>query len=428
MLRRMVGSSMRSRRTRVALALMAVTLGVSVAVALATLALQVGDDLARSLRAAGPNFVVLPAGATWPLDLGGAGISPARAGLALGESAVPALKRSFWKHNVLEAAPELAVDARLGGWPTRLIGTWFDRAVTTDDGPWQTGLAHLRPRWTVEGRWPREDAAELALGRDLAARLGARIGTPLGVEIAATGPPPDPAGQGVTPTWLVTGIVQAGGFEDRAAWAPLARVQALAGRGGIDRVWLSALVRSDPGTPAPDAARDPQGYERYMCTAYPEVVARDLAGRLDGAEVLPASELVAGEARVVGRLNLLLLLLALAALSASILGLFSTTTATVVERSVELALLRSLGATPRAIAVLLLGETALVSLAGGLLGWVLGSAGAAAVRGQTFGASHAAEPLLLPVALVLSLIVALLGTLGPLRLALGINPAAALRG
>ncbi len=329
---------------------------------------------------------------------------------------------------MLEATPELAVDARLGAMPARLIGTWFDRVIGTDDGPWRTGLAHLRPRWTVSGRWPHEDAAEVALGADLATRLKAGPGTRLEITAAGAGPGTGATRDQAGATWLVTGIVSAGGFEDRDAWAPLDRVQALSGRGDIDRVWLSALVRSDPGTPVPDAARDPKGYERYMCTAYPGVVARELAGRLDGADVLPASELVAGEARVVGRLNLLLLLLALAALAASILGLFATTSATVVERSVELALLRSLGATPRAIAVLLLGETALVSLAGGVLGWALGSAGAAAVRGQTFGASHAAEPLLLPVALVLSLVVALLGTFGPLRLALGIHPAAALRG
>jgi putative ABC transport system permease protein len=424
MLRRMVWSSMRMRRARVILALLSVSLGVAVAVALATLSLQVGDDLARSLRAAGPNFVVLPAGATWPLDLGGAGITPARAGLSLGEAAIPALKTSFWKHNLLEVAPELTLEVRLDGAPARLLGTWFDRAVPTVDGPWRTGLGHLRQAWTVDGRWPREDAEELALGRTLATRLGVRLGARVGVVPARAGDASAPPAR-----WLVTGIVHAGGFDDRDAWAPLARVQALAGRAGrIDRAWLSALVRADPATPMPDAARDPKGYERYMCTSYPEVVARDLAGRLDGAEVLPASELVAGEARVVGRLNLLLLLLALAALSASILGLFSTTTATVVERSVELAQLRSLGATPRAIATLLLAETALISIAGGLIGWTLGSAGAAAIRGQTFGVSHAAEPLLLPVATLLALVVALLGTLGPLKLALRMNPAAVLRG
>jgi len=327
---------------------------------------------------------------------------------------------------VLEAAPELVVDARLGGTNARLLGTWFDRAVATDDGPWRTGLAHLRPAWPIEGRWPREDAAELALGQDLAARLNAGLGARLSV---AAGPSRSPNRRAAEPAWTVTGIVRAGGFEDRGAWAPLERVQALAGRAHhADRVWLSALVREAPGTPPPDPARDPKGYERYMCSAYPQVVAQDLARHFEGAEVLPASELVAGEARVVGRLNLLLLLLALAALSASILGLFSTTTATVLERGVELAVLRSLGATPRAVATLLLGETALVSLAGGVLGWILGSAGAAAVRGQTFGASHGPEPLLLPVAIALSLAVALLGTLGPLRVALGIDPAVALRG
>ena len=415
---------MRARRARVVLALLVVTLGVAVAVALATLSLQVGDDLARSLRAAGPNFVVLPAGATWPLDLGGAEVAPARAGLALDPSAVGALKTSFWRNNVLEAAPELTLDARLDDAPARLLGTWFDHPVETSGGAWRTGLARLRPRWTITGRWPGEDGAELALGQELARRLGATVGASVRVAAGASAAPAHAPAR-----WLVTGIVAAGGFEDRDAWAPLPAVQALAGRPGqIDRVWMSALVRADPGRPAPDPARDPRGYERYICTAYPEVVARELGERLQGAEVLPAAERVAGEARVVGRLNLLLLLLALAALAASILGLFSTSTATVVERCGELALLRSLGAPGRAIARLLLAETALVALAGGLIGWGLGSLAAAAVRGSTFGAAHAAEPLLLPVALVLALAVALIGTIGPLRVALRLDPAAVLRG
>jgi putative ABC transport system permease protein len=100
----------------------------------------------------------------------------------------------------------------------------------------------------------------------------------------------------------------------------------------------------------------------------------------------------------------------------------------VVERGGELALLRSLGAPGRAIARLLLAETALVALAGGLFGWGLGSLAAAAVRGSTFGAARTAQPLLLPVALVLALAVALIGTIGPLRVALRLDPAAVLRG
>ena len=173
---RMLVSSLYARRARLALALIAVALGVGVSTALATLALQVGDDLARALRAAGPNFVVLPAGARLPLDLGGTDFEPARAGLALQESAVAELKRCFWRNNVLEAAPELSVAAAVEHAPVTLIGTWFEHAVPGEDGVWRTGLASLRPHWKLEGRWPREDASEMVLGRDLAARLALHPG------------------------------------------------------------------------------------------------------------------------------------------------------------------------------------------------------------------------------------------------------------
>ena len=419
MFKRLVAASLRARRARNALALLVVTLGIAVAVALATLALEVGDDLARTLRAAGPNLVMVPAGATLALDLGGATVRPARLGPSLPADCVPALKRSFWKNNLLEAAPELAVAARVGGRPATLAGTWFEHDVVTADGRWHTGLVRLRPRWSVQGRWPREDADEIALGAALAAALGVAPGAT--VDVDAEG--------GAATRWRVSGVVAAGGHEDRMAGAPLERVRALSGRpGAIDRVWLSALLHAAPDRPAPDPARDPTGYERYACTAYPEVVARDLASAVGGTEVIPASDLVAGESHVVGRLNLLLLLLALAALAASVLGLFSTATATVVERGVELALLRSLGAGPRAVAALLLAETALVGLAGGALGWALGSLAATALRGGGPGLAPGPAPLLLPIALALALGIALLGTLGPLRLALRLDPAQVLRG
>src|SRR5947208_571010 len=144
---RLMWRSLRARRARLALALAAVTLGVSVATALATLALQVGDDLARALRAAGPNFVVLPTGADWPLDLGGSQVAPARAGAALPDSAVATLKNTFWRNNVLEAAPELSLACRLDGRSSRVLGTWFERPVGAGNTTWTTGLGRLRPGW-----------------------------------------------------------------------------------------------------------------------------------------------------------------------------------------------------------------------------------------------------------------------------------------
>jgi len=415
---RILFASLAARRLRLLLALLAVSLGVAVATALATLSLQVGDDLAKTLRAAGPNFVVQPAGAEWPIDLGGAEYRPARGGASLSTASVARMRDSFWKHALLAAAPELAAAATLDGTPVTLLGTWFEREIPEPEGAWTTGLRGLRPTWTLVGRWPSEQADELVLGYELAERLSLRPDQ--WVEIAV---------EGRRRRMLITGIVSAGGRDDDRAWAPLEGVQALTGRAEqVDRVWLSALVKSGPRRPAPDPARDPAGYERFMCTPYPDNVARDLAARLPGAEVLALSEVVAGEALVVSRLNFLLLLLALAALAAATLGLIATTTATVVERGVEIGLLRSLGATSRQLAALLMGETALGSRAGGAAGWLLGSRAAARVRGRTFGEGSVAEPILLPLALSVALAVAFFGTLAPLRMALRLDPATVLRG
>ena len=417
MFRRLLLRSLRARRARVALGLTAVALGTGMATALATLALKVGDDVALALRAAGPNFVIQPQGASWTPDLGGAEVIAGRASAGFPENSVAELKRSFWKNNILHVAPEVSVPATIGGDRTTIVGTWFRHQVATEDGPWSTGLGGLRPTWTVAGRWPRDGAPELALGMRLAERLHARPGATVEVEI------------GTRRLRLpVCGVVAADGADDERAWTSLTHAQDLAGRAGrVDRVWMSALVRPGPRTPPPDAARDPKGYERYMCTAYPTVVAAEVAALLPGVEVIPATERISGEAHIVTRLTLLMVLLTGAALTASTLGLLSTTTATVVERSTELALLRAIGASPGQLAALLLGETALVALAGGLVGWALGSLAADVMRGGSLGAGTF-QPVLLPVALLIAGLVGILGTLAPLRMALRVDPARVLHG
>jgi putative ABC transport system permease protein len=415
---RLVWAALHARRARLLLALLAITLGVAVSIALTALALQVGDDFARTLRAAGPNFVVMPAGARWPLDLGGAEVEPPRAGAAIDPGSLAGLKRTFWRNNVLEIAPELDATLRVEGKPVVVFGTWFDRTIPIADGTWRTGLARLRQAWQVEGRWPAEEADEIALGRTLATTIGARIGSALEV-----------SGPGGHRAFRVTGIVDADPGVASRAWAPLERVAELSSRPHeADRVWLSALVLPPARKPPPDPKHDPVGYERHLCTAYPDVVARDLSGAIPGAEVLARTEVVAGEGAVVRRLNLLMILLALAALTASVLGLLATSTATVVERRTELALLRALGAGPRQVSVLLLGETLLVAIAGGFAGWTLGVVAARLIRGDTFGTEFSPTPLLLPLAVALAFAVSAIGTLGPLRMALRLDAAQVLRG
>ncbi len=416
MLARVILASLAWRRSRVALSMLVVAIGVGSAVALGSLSLQVGDQLAGTLRAAGPNFLVRPADAGFAAILGDEA-SAARSGGRLPERSPHDLKQSFWKNNLLEAAPERTVLARVSGVSAPVVGTWFDTELTIGDEVWRTGIARLRPLWSMEGAWPRDDADEAALGRSLAARLGVRPGGRVQIE-----------SDGRVRDFGVSGVVTSGGDEDRLAFVPLAKLDSLDGGQGFDRIWLSAMVRPTPRGGPPDPQRDPEGYERYMCSAYPENVVRELSSRVPGSEVLPLTEVIAGEARVVSRLQRVMIALAALGLLVSVLGLISTVTATVIEREVELSLLRALGASAGGLGTVLLGETLLIAGAGGAIGWLLGSLAAWLIRGSAFGTQPSFHFLMLPVAVVLAALVALAGTLGPLRLALRLDPARVLRG
>src|SRR5258706_13783005 len=244
------------------LALLAVTLGTGVATALGTLALQVGDDLARTLRAAGPNFVMRPEGAAWRPDAS-AGIAVARAGVALPESAVAALKSVFWRNNVLDAAPELDLALRAAGRSVDATGTWFDRSLAARAGPWRTGLAKLHPQWRLEGGWPSEDGGAVVLGRELARDLRASLGVEIALETA-----------GRSSTAPIAAIVDAGGLDDRRMWLPLAPGQRPPRPGGGNHCpSLSPLATPEPPQPAPDPPPRPPGYARYLSTTHPSTPA-----------------------------------------------------------------------------------------------------------------------------------------------------------
>ena len=176
MFARLLWASLRARRARLVLALLAVTLGVAVSIALGTLALQVGDDLARTLRAAGPNFVVLPAGARWPLDLGGAEVEPPRAGLcARRAAAVATLKRLLEEQRArgrARAARSRRARRRAGRRSSARGSTHACPRKAARGAPASRGSV---PIGSSTGRWPREGAPR-ARGRRRVARERARRG------------------------------------------------------------------------------------------------------------------------------------------------------------------------------------------------------------------------------------------------------------
>src|SRR6202021_1575439 len=100
------GSFTRKPRRKVVTAA-ALALGMAVATATLTVALDVGDRLAREFRSLGANLLVTPASDTLPLEIGGVDYRPVNAGAYLPEADLPNLKTIFWHNNIVAFAPVL---------------------------------------------------------------------------------------------------------------------------------------------------------------------------------------------------------------------------------------------------------------------------------------------------------------------------------
>jgi putative ABC transport system permease protein len=105
----------------------------------------------------------------------------------------------------------------------------------------------------------------------------------------------------------------------------------------------------------------------------------------------------------------------------------------ILERQGEIGLMRSLGASKGAIALLFYTEAGILALLTGVLGYIAGSAIATWVGAKIFGAAvnpsigDILNPVLLPVIIALALVVAIAGSTPSIRRALSIDPSMILR-
>jgi hypothetical protein len=152
---RLLLESLRRGTRRKLLAVSAVALGTFGATALAEVMLSSGDRIAAEMSSYGANLELVP--------------EAGRQTLAVAD--LPAVRKIFWRNNIVALAPFQEVRVRLGETMAPLVGTWFDHDL---EGGWRTGLPRVRPTLRVAGRWPAEngESPELVLGRRLAARVG----------------------------------------------------------------------------------------------------------------------------------------------------------------------------------------------------------------------------------------------------------------
>jgi putative ABC transport system permease protein len=367
---RLLRAALLRRPGMVSLAVLAVAIATSVAAALLHISDDVSRKVGRELRSLGPNLLIVPPSiAPGPVH-GGLAAEPRQ---FLEETLV---RDALGRAN-LDGVLLLHARVTVGESTVPVVGAEIESAIA------------LHPSWTI-GPGTRESLMGVGLMR----RLGVAPGNVLELRSGD---------RSVTAT--VGAALETGGPDDEAWWLPLATVQALAGQPG--RVSL-AQARVEGG---PDAAA---------------AAVAAIAG--DGIEAVLLHALSATEAGLLERMQRLMLFVSLAALAAGTLAAFGTLTDLALVRRREIALMKSLGARRRDILRQFTVESLAIGGAGGIVGWLIGAFFAELIGRQVFHAAIALRPGVPLVVMALALAVAVLAGLGPVRLALAVEPAAALKG
>ncbi len=309
MTRRIVFGSLRRRKGRVAAAICAIALGASLVVAALNLRYGIRGRLAQELRSYGANLVLVPR--TEPF---------------LKERDLVILEDERFKERIIGYAPFIHKIAKVEGKDVVLVGTRFPQ------------VRRISPWWQVEGRWPDKEE-EALIGSNAAFKLGLRLddrfsavhkGSQLGLS--------------------VTGLLRTGGAEEHQFFVSVETLQRLTHLHGF---LTSVLVSS----------RADKELEETVATlqkAWPQVEVKTL---------LPVAS---AEEALLARLEIFLALVSLLILIAAGLSVYATMSTAALERRVEMALMRALGAQERQVAWIFASEAAGIGLVGGLLGCAAG--------------------------------------------------------
>jgi putative ABC transport system permease protein len=289
------------------------------------------------------------------------------------------------------------------------------------------GVTSLRTWWdVVDGEWIDEqnsaEANAAMVGVELAGKLGVSVGD--SVEVTGTS---------TSETLRIVGIFDAGGEEDDQIYTLVDTAQALDGLDGcIDSIEVSALTTPDNEL-AKKAAKDPSSltvdqYETWYCTAYASSICYQIEEVITDSVASAVRQVAESEGEILEKTQLLMVLITILSMIGSALGICNLVTASVMERSSEIGLMKAVGAQNRAITGLVLTEIFLTAIVGGFVGFGAGI-GFAQVIGQTvFGSSITVRPIVIPLVAVLVVLVTLLGSIPAIRMLLKLQPAEVLHG
>jgi putative ABC transport system permease protein len=374
--------NLRRRKAKAAFVLAGLLIGVATMVALVGLAEALTHEINHKLEKYGANILVTPRSDQLALSyegmsLGGFSFETKE----LKEADLEAIRHIKNAGNLAAVGPMVLGVVKVGQREVLLSGVDFQASEI------------LKPWWKVEGELPQ--AGQVVLGSEAARVLGLATGQELEVK-----------GRVLT----VSGLLSPTGSQDDALiFSRLDTAQQLLGKQGlVSMVEVAALCKDCP--------------------------VDDMVDQLN--EALPGAKATAIQSVVKGRMETLkhfksfgLGVSGLVALVGSLVVLV-TMMASVKERTQEIGIFRAIGFRQSHVMRVILLEAGLLSLAAGVLGYLLGLGGGELALpwfSQGHGAHLSFDPWMAGGSLVLSLVVGLAASFYPALMAARLDPHEALR-
>ena len=406
-----------------------IALGASLATAMLSVMLDVEDKVNQELKTYGANITVVPKEASvlndlYELEDGGS------AGAYLHEDELGKIKTIFWAFNIVDYAPFTSVKAKLAdGSDVTVVGSWFDHHMELPTGEQlDAGITSLRSWWEIKsGSWldEKSDADENS------AMIGAAIADKLGISVGDT---LEVSGIAGSRELKIVGIFDAGGDEDDQIYVQLDTAQALDGLDGcIDSIEVSALTTPDNEL-AVRAMKEGVGsltvsqFETWYCTAYASSICYQIQEVITDSVASPVRQVADSEGAILEKTKLLMVLITILSLIGAALGICNLVTASVMERSSEIGLMKAIGAQNGAISGLVLTEIFITAIVGGVGGFFAGFGFAQIIGKTVFSSAINVRPMVIPIVAVLVVIVTLIGSIPAIRMLLSLRPAEVLHG
>ena len=419
----MVKGALIRQRGRFFLIALTVALGVSLAAAMLNVMFDVGDKVNQELKAFGANITVAPKNASLLNDVYGVGSDSGHKEY-LNEEDLGKIKTIFWTNNIVAFTPMLNGTVSVNGQNVNLTGTWFNYHMTLPTGDaFDTGVEEMKSWWQIDGDWPKDNTDQVLVGQKLAESLQVKTGDTLSYRRA----------DGTQGQFVIAGLVSGGGNEDNAILASLPVVQqALNLKGKVSEIEVSAITTPENDL-ARKAAANPERLsqaerEIWYCTAYVSSIAFQIEEVVNNSSARPVRQIAESEGKILDKTQLLMLLITVLSLISAALGVSNLVSANVMERSREIGLMKALGAKNYEVILMILTETLIAGIAGGIVGYFIGMGFAQVIGYTVFGSAIANNIIVVPIVGSLMVAVILLGSVPAIRTLLSLQPASVLHG